>query len=106
MSVRRGRFGVIFDGVGDFAAMGEAERFLGDAGFSLGSWQRGSPCAVMFGDYSISKWSNLDHDERREVHATLTGDGRNGPLVFRLLPAAPDEAVSAIESALHQDPVK
>ena len=49
---------------------------------------------------AFSKWKNLNHAERREVHGTLTGDGRNGPLTFRLFPAAPDEAATAISKLL------
>lgn len=96
--------GIVFDATGDFAATNEAREFLKGAGFSLGSSQRGSPTAVMFGDCSVSKWGNLNHDERRETHATLTGDNRNGPLTFRLLPAAPDEAIAAIAKALGRTP--
>ena len=99
-SIRLERFNITFTATGDFAALNQAEAFLRKAGFSLGSPQRGAPTACMFGDYAISKWRNLDQDERRETHATLTGDNRNGPLTFRLLPAAPDEAVQAIEAAI------
>ncbi len=99
-TIRRDRFGIVFYAMGTWAALREAEAFLKGAGFSIGSGQRGAPTAVMFGDYLVSKWKNLNHDERRETHATLTGDNREGPLTLRLLPAAPDEAVKAIEAAL------
>lgn len=91
--------GIVFDREGDFAALYDAQDFLRDAGFSVGSTQRGLPTAVMFGDWSVSKWGNLNRDERRETHATLSGDNRNGPLTFRLLPAAPDEAIAALAKA-------
>ena len=94
---------IVFEGEGPFVAMNKAEAFLAECGFSFGSWQRGAPAACMFGDYSISKWSNLNHDERREIHATLSGDGRRGPLIFKMLPAAPDEAIAAVEAALSAD---
>jgi hypothetical protein len=90
-------FAIVFDQVGTFAANDEAKRQLEAHGFSVGPSQRGAPRAVMYGDYAISKWRNLNPDERRETHATLTGDGREGPLTFRLLPAATDEAVEAAE---------
>lgn len=90
-------FAIVFDQRGDFAATDVAERLLAAHGFSIGPSQRGAPRAVMFGNYAVSKWKNLNQDERRETHATLTGDGREGPLTFRLLPAAPDEAFSAAE---------
>lgn len=98
--IRQDRFGIVFTGADTFQARRDAERFLEEAGFSVGPSQRGAPSAVMYGDYAISKWRNLDRDERRETHATLTGDGRNGPLMLRLLPACPDEAVKALDAAL------
>lgn len=52
----------------------------------------------MFGDYAVEKWRNLSHDDRREIHGTLSGDGREGPVFFRLLPAAPDAAARAAEA--------
>lgn len=91
--------GILFDRAGDFAALRDAEDFLREAGFSVGSIQRGLPTAVMYGDYSIAKWRNLDAEERQATHATLSGDNRNGPLTFRLLPAAPKEAVVALARA-------
>ena len=99
-----GLHGIVFDRDGDFAAANDATAFLKAAGFSVGSSQRGAPTAVMFGDYAVSKWKNLNHDERRETHATLTGDNRNGPLTFRLLPAAPDAAVDALRKATRPPP--
>lgn len=90
------RFGITFDQIGDFAATNEAERLLKAHGFAIGPSQRGAPRAVMFGNYIVSKWKNLNRVEREFTHATLTGDGRNGPLTLRLLPAAPDAAVEAL----------
>jgi hypothetical protein len=91
-------FAIVFNQRGDFAATNEAEHLLEAAGFAIGPSQRGAPRAVMFGNYTVAKWKNLNHDERRETHGTLTGDGREGPVTFRLLPAAPDDAVRAAEA--------
>jgi hypothetical protein len=84
-------FAVTFNQTGTFAATYEAERLLKAHGFAIGPSQRGSPRAVMFGNYVVAKWSNLDHNERRETHATLTGDGREGPLrrIAYLRPSGP-----------------
>lgn len=91
---------VMFNNAGQFAALREATALLVKAGFSVGPTQRGAPAAVMFGDYLIAKWKNLNGLQRRETHATLTGDNRNGPLTIRLLPAAPPEAHDALNIAL------
>lgn len=90
---------VVFEQEGTFAALHACERFLTDRGFSFGSWQRGAPCAVMFGDYDISKWRNLSAAERAATHGQFSGDGRNGPIILVLTPAAPDEARAAIAKA-------
>lgn len=90
---------VVFDHEGTFAALHACERFLADNGFSFGSWQRGAPCAVMFGDYEISKWRNLNRSERATIHGQFSGDGRNGPIILTLTPNAPDEARAALSKA-------
>lgn len=91
---------ITFDIAGDFAALYAANAALREAGFSVGSSQRGLPTAVMFGDWSVAKWGNLNGDERREVHGTLVGDNRNGPLTLRMLRAAPPEALIAFDAML------
>jgi|SRR5947209_12617624 len=88
-----------FDQTGDFAAMHAAERFLSERGFSVGSNQRGAPRGVMFGNYDIAKWRNLGADERLELHGTLIGDGRNGPLALRIYASAPAGAIAALTQA-------
>lgn len=88
---------IIFDKKGDFAALQDAKSALQSAGFSIGSIQRGYPTAIMFGDYSVSKWSSLNREERLATHAQLTGDNRHGPLTLTILPAAPDQAIAAIQ---------
>jgi hypothetical protein len=86
----------VFSAKGDFEAMDEAETFLSERGFSIGTNQRGAPRGVMFGDYSIEKWRNLNKREISELHGTLVGDGRNGPLTLTIFAAAPDEARRAL----------
>lgn len=90
---------VVFDQEGTFTALHECKRFLADRGFSFGSWQRGAPCAVMFGDYYISKWRNLSSDERRSLHGQFSGDGRNGPIILVLTTNAPKAARAALQRA-------
>ncbi len=95
VTVRRDRFFIIVDGGEVFDAYHLARSIMAGAGFSLGPSQRGAPVACMFGDWAVAKWKNLNRVERNETHATIEGDHREGPCRIRLLPAAPDEAVSA-----------
>jgi hypothetical protein len=93
---------IAFQGTEDFEALNRATAFLEAAGFSYGSLQRGCPMGVMHGDCSISKWSNLDRDERRLMHGTLNGPGgsfRIGPVRLDLYKHAPAEARAAIAKA-------
>jgi hypothetical protein len=79
----------------DFAAMRAAEHFLQLAGFSVGSNQRGDPRGVMFGDYDIAKWRNLNTAERKALHGQMTSDHgtmRIGPIVVTIFESAPHEA--------------
>ncbi len=84
-----------FSQKGDFEAVTAAEDFLRVAGFSIGSSERGSPRAIMFGDYDISKWRHLDQRERDALHGQMTGDGRNGPLTVTIFESAPPGAKTA-----------
>lgn len=84
-----------FDRKGTFNALHDAEKFLRDRGFSLGSSQADGPQGIMFGDYAISKWRNMGKAEISALHGVMRGDGREGPLTIFLLDHAPDEAKAA-----------
>lgn len=79
---------VHFDQTGTFAAMHAAEQWCREHGVSYGPSERGSPRGLLVGDYAIAKWRNLTPKERSQCHGTITGDGREGPLVLRLSRAA------------------
>jgi hypothetical protein len=89
------RHGIRFDKPGDFAACREAEAWLAARGFSVGRKQRGDPRGILFGNYDIQKWRNLNTTEMSALHGLMTGNMRNGPVMVRLLPKAPDEAKEA-----------
>ncbi len=72
-----------FNKAGDFAAFRDAEKWCTDRGVSVGSMERDSPIGLMVGDVSISKWRNLSESERLELHGTITGDKRNGPVYIQ-----------------------
>lgn len=84
----------------DFATMRAAESYLEERGFSVGRQQRGEPRGVLFGDFDIQKWRNLNARERAELHGTMTGEGRHGPLTVKLFATAPEAA--RIDIRLHQ----
>lgn len=88
---------------GDFAAVWRAERLLQEHGFSVGAMQRGSPCGILFGDYSIQKWRNLNEAERAALHGVMDGD-RSSDVQIEIWDIAPLEAVAALADALEDQP--
>ncbi len=81
-----------FAQTGDFEANTAAEHFLEQAGFSVGTMQRGDPRGIMFGDCVISKWRNLHHLEKQAMHGQMTGNMREGPITVTIFESAPQEA--------------
>lgn len=85
---------------GDFAACHTAEWFLESWGFCVGHAQRGAPRGILFGDYDIQKWRNLNQAHREALHGTMTGDMRNGPVIVTIFETAPAAAKDALAEAL------
>ncbi|AMX90843.1 hypothetical protein IPC618_21455 [Pseudomonas aeruginosa] len=73
-----------FDQTGTFEALYACQQWLSANGYSYSSTCRDGPVGVMKGDYGIAKWRNLTREERAELHGTVDGDFREGPLVLRL----------------------
>lgn len=87
-----------FTADGDFVAMMEAETFLREAGFSIGTNQRGDPRGIMFGEFYIMKWRNLRKFERDALHGMSTGNNRTGPVTITIFETAPQEARRAFHN--------
>ena len=79
---------VRFDQAGTFKAIHAAEQWCREHGVSYGPTDRSHVRGLMVGDFLIAKWHNLTAKERHECHGTITGDGREGPLVLRISLAA------------------
>ena len=86
---------ITFTATGTFEAMRAAEAWLDARGFSVGLMQGAEPRGIRHGDCDISKWRNLGPTDKLKMHATMTGDQRNGPVHLRLCPSATAEAVAA-----------
>lgn len=86
---------VEFKNEGDFQASDAACDWLRKRGFSVGSMQGDEPRAIWHGDCYISKWRGLNPWEKRDMHARLEGNARNGPVRIILLAAATDTARTA-----------
>lgn len=69
---------------GDFEACREAEAWCAARGITVGQMQHGQPRGLLNEDCWIAKWSNLAGHERRQLHGTMTGDMRHGPVVVEL----------------------
>lgn len=89
------------DGEEEWAAYHRAEKFLTDAGFSIGSMQRGFPTVAMFGDWDVSKWGNMTARERKDSHVYIEGARgtfRGGPIRVSVRSNCPAEAVQALSA--------
>lgn len=75
----------VFKGDGStFSATYEAEKWLADNGYSVGSMQRGEPRAIFKGGHCIPKWRNLNVKERAAADGLMTGNGREGPITVEI----------------------
>lgn len=101
----RAVFRRIFDGRPglDFSAYNDAIDFLQQRGFSIGPpcvGKDGSgpkPCGVMYGrNWQIAKWRNLTSEEQAQLHGTVTGDRRCGPVRVAIFWNAPAFAIAAV----------
>jgi hypothetical protein len=88
-----------FDRTGDFEANNDAEQFLRDRGFSVGSSQGPADRGILFGNFHISKWRGMNKAEIKALHGVIRGEGRNGPLQVILFDSAPDSAKFAFDCA-------
>lgn len=87
----------IFDDQGDFKAMSAAEKWLRNRGFSIGSPERGNPRGLLHGDFLISKWRNLSAQEILDLHGTMKGNMRDGPIQVDIFDHAPADAIAAVK---------
>jgi hypothetical protein len=85
MSVQAG-FKKIFESDKTFGAYYAAERWCTDQGISYGSSCAGSPQGLLFGNYQIAKWRGLTAKERQQLHGTIQGNLRNGPVTVFIKP--------------------
>ena len=66
-----------------FSATREAENYLGMLGFSVGTYCRNSPRAIVRGDVAISKWRNLSSDDIDSIDGQMPSV-RDGSVTIRL----------------------
>lgn len=81
-----------FKQTGTWQAKEAAEAWCREHGISVGQSSADGPSGLLFGDYEwIAKWRNLTRQERNDLHGTMDGDFREGPVVITLK----DSAVAA-----------
>lgn len=74
-----------FKGRETFSAYNKAEQWCRDNGYSVAPMCCPLPTGLVKGDVYIAKYRNLTARERRELHGTITGNFREGPVVVTLL---------------------
>lgn len=89
---------VEFNQKGTWRAKEAAEAWCRENGISVGQSSADGPSGLLFGDYKwIAKWRNLTRQERDDLHGTMDGDFREGPVVIILK----DSAVAAHAACLN-----
>lgn len=74
-----------FTGSSDFEANSAAEKWCREQGISYGSMQRDAPRGLMWGDYDIPKWRNLDAEDVAGLDGRMTSaDFRAGPITVSI----------------------
>lgn len=77
---------------GTFQSMYTAEAWCKENEISFGQSCATGPSGLLFGKYDwIAKWRNLTPKERSELHGTMSGDFREGPVVIELKDSAVKE---------------
>ncbi|WP_428852749.1 hypothetical protein [Imbroritus primus] len=75
----------VFDTVGgNFEACREAEEWCAERGITVGQMERTQPRGLIHDACWLGKWSSLAGPVRRQLHGTMTGDMRHGPVVIEL----------------------
>ena len=78
-----------FEQKGTFAALYAAEAWCSKHGISVGQSCATGPTGLLLGHYDwIAKWRNLTAKERGQLHGTMSGDFREGPVVIELKDSA------------------
>lgn len=69
----------------EFEAMRQAEDWLLENGYAVGSMQRDAPRGILKdADSYVPKWRSLDYAERENLDGQMTGDMRGGPVVVEI----------------------
>lgn len=63
---------ITFHRKGEFEAYRDAKKWCEENGYSYGSMQRTAPIGLLKGNWTISKWRNLDSKQRKQLHGTMT----------------------------------
>lgn len=75
---------IVFDQKGTFQAMYAAEKWCKENGVSYGNSQACAPTGLLRGHFNISKWRNLNKQERAALDGTMTGEMREGPVTIQI----------------------
>ncbi|UWF67346.1 MULTISPECIES: hypothetical protein [unclassified Brucella] len=65
-------FKATLTGEDNFTVIQRADAALRASGFSIGRMQAHSPRGILFGDFDIQKWRNLDLADREALHGHVT----------------------------------
>lgn len=69
----------------DFSAVGAAEKWLKEKGFSLGTMCSPEPSAIVHGNTYVPKWKHLSHEDQAELDGVaIATNWRTGDVTVHL----------------------
>ena len=74
----------VFEGTREFEACHKAEDWCRVRGISVGRMDRYDSRGLLVGDFDIAKWHNLSKRDIAQLHGTMRGDMRHGPITVSL----------------------
>lgn len=88
-----------FNQKGTFQALYAAEAWCRDNGISVGQSSATGPTGLLFGHFDwIAKWRNLTPKERDELHGTMHGEFREGPVFITLKDTAVETHAACLKA--------
>lgn len=74
----------VLTGLDTFEAYNKAVDWCRDRGYSVAPMSFPYPTGIMKGDICIAKYKNLTAKERKQLHGTITGNFREGPVTVEI----------------------
>ena len=73
-----------FEGAADFESYNKAKAWLKAHGYSIGPYQTGAPCGILYGAWMVPEWGKMSPKDVAALDGTMRGDLRTGPVYVHI----------------------